>query len=290
MENQELITKRLALIKYLFNQGVEQSKQTEPLSAFSILSFHDSIEMFLKLLSEVKNINSDKLNFIEYWGKIPTLTLKESMRNLNVRRVNFKHKGILPSKSDIEICRINTTDFFEQNTLPFFNLHFNDVSIYSLISYESVRKYVETAKECLDKNDSANCIGQIALAFDELLTIYEENKSSYLKDSPFYFGKDISSAFSMGLRDSSDKNIQKIGEFVDKIKDSLTNIQSAVKIMSYGIDYKKYFKFKTLTPIVTRITGGNKRVMEIYGQRKWTKENCLYCIDFVVETALKLIS
>lgn len=32
--------------------------------------------------------------FMDYWNKIPELTLKESMRILKERRVNIKHKGL----------------------------------------------------------------------------------------------------------------------------------------------------------------------------------------------------
>jgi hypothetical protein len=57
--------------------------------------------------------------------------------------------------------------------------------------------------------------------------------------------------------------------------------------MSFGIDFKKFVKFKLLTPIVTRTMGG-KLVTEIWGNKKWTKGNCQYCIDFVLESSLKL--
>ena len=31
-----------------------------------------------------------------------------------------------------------------------------------------------------------------------------------------------------------------------------------------------------------------KHVAELWGQKKWTKENCQYCIDFVLDSSLKL--
>ena len=54
MLNREIIIKRLALIKHLYRIGAEQSRQLETIASFSILSLHDSIEMFLKLLAEHK--------------------------------------------------------------------------------------------------------------------------------------------------------------------------------------------------------------------------------------------
>lgn len=43
---------RLSFIKYLFSIGITQSYQPEPLCGVAILSFHDSIELFLCLASE----------------------------------------------------------------------------------------------------------------------------------------------------------------------------------------------------------------------------------------------
>lgn len=70
----ELTTKRLAIIKQLYLQGINQSYDSEPMNGFCLLSFHDSVEMFMKLCAEQKNIkiNSD-VNFGDYFLKIPDL-------------------------------------------------------------------------------------------------------------------------------------------------------------------------------------------------------------------------
>ena len=85
----------------------------------------------------------------------------------------------------------------------------------------------------------------------------------------------------------SDDQERKLGRFIDKVKDSIEGIQKAIKIISFGIDYKRYVKFKILTPIVTRTMGG-RQVAETWEEKKWTKDNCQYCIDFVLDSSLKL--
>ena len=147
----ELIIRRLAIIKYLFNLGVQQSMQAETVAGFSILTFHDCAEMFLLLVAENKGDNSANVNFIGFWDKYPELTLKESMRNLKDRRVNIKHKGLFPSKTDIEICRITMTEFLEQNTKIQFGLNFGLISISDLISYDNVRDYIKKAETYLNE-------------------------------------------------------------------------------------------------------------------------------------------
>ena len=290
MLNKEILIKRLALIKYLFNLGVEQSKQQEPLSSFSILHLHDSIEMFLKLLAEHQNIKSDNFSFLDFWTKIPSLTLKESMRNLNSRRVNIKHKGLLPSKSDIEISRVNSTDFFYQNTETHFNIKFDEISLLSLLNNEEVKLNLEKSILELNNSNFKESIKYVAIAFDILIHSYESSKKSWYGSSPFFFGKDLTflSSFHIGFGKEIGGNVgRKLDDFIDKVKDSLDGIQKAVKIMSFGFDYKKYSKFKLLTPTITR-RFDETYVAEILGDKKWNKENCQFCIDFVIDSSLKL--
>lgn len=287
MINSQLLYKRLSLIKQLINIGVEQSHQSESIAVFSLLAFHDSIEMFLKLLCEHKNLKSEKIDFMNYWELIPDLTLKESMRNLNARRVNLKHKGLLPAKSEIEISRVNTIDFFEQNTLLQFGVDYKDISLIGLVDYSSVKNYLEISQNSLNSGDIEKCIENAAFAFDELLYLYEGNKGHW--KSPFHFGKDMrfQTSFFMGLSRSEFSEFEKLGKFVDVVTDSLTVIQKAIKINCLGIDYKEFIKFDFLTPNVIR---WEKRELqaEMIGKKKWTIENCQYCIDFVIKAALKL--
>ncbi|WP_299291501.1 hypothetical protein [uncultured Mucilaginibacter sp.] len=288
MLNNEIIVKRLSLIKYLYKIGLDQSKQSETVAWLSILSLHDSIEMFLKLVAENQNIKSDSFNFLDYWTSVPTLTLKESMRNLNARRVNIKHKGLLPSKSDIEITRVNAKDFFEQNTLPLFNIDFDSISLFSLIIYEPVKKLLESAQIALDENRIEDCIESAAFAFDELLFSYEGSKTSYHGHSPFYFGKSLRFSSSFSMRNNGKDLVgPEMSKFVDSVKESIGEIQKVLKIISFGIDYKKYTKFQLLSPTVRRTMDG-KQIARLSGERKWHKENCQYCIDFVLDSTLNL--
>ena len=289
MLNQELILKRLSLIKYLYRVGVQQSEQHEPVCSFSILSFHDSIEMFVKLLAEQLNLKSDKFTFIEYWNNIPSLTLKESMRTLNERRVNIKRKGLLTSKSDIEISRVNTLDFFTQNTFKHFQVEFNDISLFNLVKYEIVRLELEEAQKSLENNQPEISIEKVAISFYELLNVFEKTKSKY-SSSPFDFGKKIShiSNYDFGSNGVKDEILgKKVYDFAKEVSNTLEDIQSAIKIISFGLDYKKYIKFKTLTPTIMK-TGGGKYHSHIKPNKKWTRENCQFCINFVLESALSM--
>jgi len=141
---------RLAMIKYLTLNAAKQTNLAEPLSGFSILSFHDAIELFLNLVCVDKDITIPK-NFMEYWTEIDKhispdkLSHKTTMQKLNRARVSFKHHGIVPSKTDIESFKVMTLSFLNENYAKFFNIEFNDVSLIELIQNDKSRKHLKDA-------------------------------------------------------------------------------------------------------------------------------------------------
>ncbi len=202
MLSSEIIIRRLALIKYLYKIGEQQSKQAETIAGFSILAFHDCIEMFLLLVAEHNDVKSDNISFMGFWDKFPNLTLKESMRAVKDRRVSAKHKGQFPSKSDIDISRISVTDFLEQNSKIQFGIEFKDVSLLDLIKNEQVKDYLKKAQEYIQTNKFNESIIYSGIAFDELIHFYESNKRLMNYSEIFDLGEKV------GHKTSSQKCIR----------------------------------------------------------------------------------
>ena len=247
--------------------------------------------MFMKLCAEVKDVKIDRnVNFGDYFSKLPDLQCNATMANLNSKRVNLKHYGSLPSKLDIEISRANVADFFEQNTPLFFNVNFNDISLISLISYKEVRDYLVEAQDALSKNDFEISIQNSQIAFKELLVIHKEENSIRFNSSPFRMTQDFSflNSFFMGIR----KDNKKMGEFVDRVGKSFEEMENTVSIIGFGIDYKKYCKFRLLEPIMNVFRDEEKRNYEVFNglldNRICDKKNAQFCFNFVIDSALKL--
>lgn len=287
----ELTTKRLAVIKQLYLHGVEQSYEVEPMNGFSILSFHDSVEMFMKLCAEVKGVKIDRsVNFGDYFPKLPDLQCNATMAILNNKRVNLKHYGELPSKLDIEISRANVTDFFERNTPIFFDTQFDNISLISLVKYESVREYLEKSLSDIALNNYKDSITNSQIAFKELLTKHKDENSIRFNSSPFRMTQDFSflNSFFMGIR----KDNRKMSEFVDNVGKSFEEIENTVSIIGFGIDYKKYCKFKLLEPFMHLSINDGKRDYVTYDglpdNRICDKKNASFCFNFVIDSALKL--
>jgi len=286
----ESTMQRLAFIRYLYGIAVEQSQQPEPLGAASILTFHDSIELFLRLASEHLNVGTKRPGFMDYWDllepKLPTggLAQRESMRRLNKSRVALKHHGTFPSKLDIEAFRASATNFFEENTPLVFGIEFSSISMVNLVKCAEARSSLEEASKLIKEGRAEDALDKIAIAFAQLVDDYENRKRTRFGRSPFFFGESLTfeSSFFMGIRD------RKFAKFVDKVRDSIEAMQSAMKILSLGLDYRRYAKFRLLAPHVTKVLNGDYDISRGRQDEPRSIEECHFCYDFVVESAIHL--
>lgn len=282
-----VVMKRLAFIKYLYNNGVHQSKQPPPLSSASILSFHDAAELFLHLALQHLDASKNVKDFMSYWEPInnklspKTITQKEPMRRLNNARIQLKHYGTDPSALDIEDFKTRVMQFFNENTLTVFDITFDSISLIDLVQDQDVKDMLHNAQKLMGKNDFPECLKEIGRGFGMLVNNYERQKVDKFGLSPFFFGQDLTfeSSFIMDIQG-------KMGDFVDKVSESITSIQDAIKVLSLGFDYRKYSQFKRIIPIIQIINGTVHVVLS--SDYAFTKEDCMFCFEFVIECALKL--
>lgn len=294
--DKSIIVKRLALIKYLYRIGIEQSRQAGMFAGFSILTFHDSAEMFLLLVLEDRgdprpeNEKKKKkdISFMGYWDYFTDLTLKESMNLLKERRRNIKHKGIFPSMSDIEESRVTITRFFKENTPKLFNEEFDTISVSDLIVYPNIREYVNLAKSFLTQNNYYDCLVNAKIGFEELLSTYESDKRQW-RDSILSVGEKVGKDY-RNLVASNKEGLR----WFEQVTHTTNDVRNILKVSALGIDYKKYALFDFITPKVIETCGTGKDKY-VYGSkdnyektRTITNQDCQFCIDFVIDSALKL--
>ena len=294
------VTKRLVFIKYLYNIAVEQSKRPEILCSVSILTFHDAIELFLRLASEFLDVGKAQPSFIEYWDLLSKklsergLTQRESIRRLNKARVGLKHHGILPSKLDIEAFRASATNFFEENTPTVFKIEFSDISLIDLVQCEDVKNKLKEAETMIGESKVADAIENVAFAFAQLIDDYESRKSeqygcSALFSDGSYMPTLISTECDFG---------SEVDSFADDVINGLEDIHKDINILSLNLDSQKYVKFRLLTPKVrilpkvSVLCGDPRRYCIHKVQRRSKKvptvEDAQFCIDFVIESAVTL--
>lgn len=89
--------------------------------------------------------------------------------------------------------------------------------------------------------------------------------------------------------DISENANSKGRDFIKKININFKKLEKALEISLLGIDYRKFAKFKILTPEVVD-THNDKYYTKVTGNKNHNDNNCQYCIDFVIESALTLQS
>jgi len=288
--------RRLAFIKYLLNVAIGQSRQPEPLAAASILTFHDSIELLLQLACEHLDADTKQYTrFMQYWEILKPkisgsgLTQKESMKRLNNSRVALKHHGTLPTKQDIEAFRASAINFFEDNTPLVFGIELDSISMVNLIKYEAVKTRLKQAEVFKEESDLEKAMVEIVIAFEQLLDSYEASKRSQFGRSPFFFGPDLThlGSIHMGLPDQDDYiSFSPFSEFVDNVKNSIEAMQKAIKILSFGLDYRKYTRFQLLVPYVFKAMDGKYHSRNVRGNETPSTEEYDFCYNFIIESAL----
>lgn len=255
----EATIKRLALIKYLFGVGSEQANKPEPVCWVAVLTFHDAVELFLQLVAEHFDIKKrlGEVNFMEYWSLInpclkklgkDELTQIISMERLNKARRDFKHYGHPPSKKVIvDDFRANTANFFVENTALVFDVRFEDISLTNLVECQEAKVKLIEAESLLKQKKLEEALDNIALSFAILIDDYGDRKRDKWGRNPFYFGKNMTfhSSFLMKISD-------RLGDFIDDTKESIEALQRAVKLLSLGLDYRRYARFWYITPNIIR--------------------------------------
>jgi hypothetical protein len=290
------VLRRLTFAKYLYSLGVQQSRAAEPLAAVAILMFHDAAELFLQLASEYLDADTGKgrsPTFMEYWKTLETklpqgkqVSQLESMKRLNNARVAFKHHGTLPSKLDIEAFRATTTAFFEDNTPLIFGESFSIISLCDVVRPDAARNRLKIAETALEKKNLNEALSNAAIAFREMLEDYENRKRDRFGNSQFFFGQDL------GYRVRSDGDDEGMRRFAEAARQSIEEMQEAIKLLAIGIDYRQYSRFCLHIPQVNRTAAGDYKVGQRHSAHnsiRTTEEDARFCIDFVIYSALRLL-
>jgi len=286
----ENLTKRLVLIKYLFFIGEEQSHQLGAAASFSILAFHDCVEMLLVLIAHHEKKRTQKF-FLEYWNEIPDLPYRGEMDNLNNVRVSLKHNATFPSRDEISRCHDDVRLFLSDSIYKYFETDFDDISISNLIMFDEVKKYIREAEMLMKEDSIYEILLKCKMAFIRLLSLYESDKQQWY-NSIFNIGKEISTEY-MSLVPRMDAHKSR---WFEQVTQTLNATRDVLKISAIGIDYKKYVLFNLITPFVIKVCAPtdteykyqNETKEHFESTKKTTKQDCQFCIDFVIDSALKL--
>lgn len=285
------VVRRLAFIRFLYMQGLEQAQRPQPLAATALLCFHNAVEMFLLLTAEHLDVSlARNTSFEGYWDQIAQsrqLPGRVAMRRMNRDRVSFKHYGSIPSTESLERSRSDVTAFLTEATRLVFAADFSSLDMLDLVTQPKTLSLLRRAEERAMRGDYGRAIIDLADAFDELLTDYAERKRISDGDTAYSFGADHLIDV---LKRERDTHPGKLPRVVFNIVSAVKEMQRAIQVLAVGLDYRRYARFAMLAwspmPEAFKLHDYGTKV---YGQRPWlTDEDYQFCKQFVVEAALKL--
>jgi hypothetical protein len=277
----EATMRRLAFVRYMYDLGMEQSRQPEPMYAASLLTLHDCSEFFLQLAAEHVGVGgSQSVTLMAYWQRInDKLTTGQiahdaGMRRLNDARAAFKHHGMYPSRLTIETARATVTSFLSDSTPLVFGIEFDSVSMLHLVTCEATRLSLEQAAHQMQNGESLEAVIKCGLAFVHLMDDYGERiREKYGYNARFFSG------FQKARGSKLDA--------LDKLVDRVSALEEDLRIMSSHLDYRRYRKFRFLVPPIVMTHGGDYQVFKAR-MRTPTMEECRFCFDFVIDSAIRL--
>ncbi|WP_406215552.1 hypothetical protein [Streptomyces decoyicus] len=279
-----LTVQRLAYVRYLYREGVEQSRQPAPLRSRAITSFHDAVENFIGLAAQHLGVDLKKnAEFLSYWEAIkPVFELpkKDQMKRLNDARVALKHNGTFPSEHQIEQARETVVDFFTMVTPKIFGIELDTIDMVDLLTQHEVKQLLRDAQTHADIGDYVQAMAGLSLAFQALLTIYQRGNGS-TRGSAFNFGERLSALDEPCVGGTSGlKRLEKLGSFMEITQNTLMTI-------SLGIDYPSMARFHILTPEVHTYGNGDKRYIVGKTLEEVTSDDYDWARHFVIESGLR---
>jgi hypothetical protein len=270
------VIERIVFAKSLFYAGKAACEVDGDRFSFArgILMLHDATECLLVAVANQlgADLPQKSERFTDYFDRIhdkkPTtkiLEFKRSMTLFNDLRVSIKHKGNIPTSQERGHHVGEVKELLSLLCADCLGLDFEAISLKSLILNENVRNRVAEAEDLIGKGEFKRSLEALAYAMFYLVDIKIQIDTGFLS-----------------------------GAYSDDWKRSIEHhLHHAVYLLQNGIDPYLYFqRFRYLTPrVIPNADWTNYELLweTYYGHEgNWTKANAQFCLNFCVESALKM--
>jgi hypothetical protein len=203
------------------------------------------------------------------------------MAQLNNARVGLKHYGNPPHADQMNHFIVYTQDFLDQATPIVFGVPLDSVSMLSMIQYELARCELTRAEEEAAAGKIEDGMRSCALAFDSLLNEYESGGLTRDRGGSAFRLPHIES--SLSRIDPLDPHLRSC---ISDLSWSVNRIRNELRLLCFGVDYRRYAIFRQLAPGIVRLANG--KVQSFANVPAPTANDLRFCIDFVIDTALHL--
>lgn len=246
---------RILLARRLYELACDHLKSEIDLSlSIGVNLLQDSVEAFLiAIAAHVQADIGDRTNFDQYFDAInkktgKVLPLRTRLNDLNKLRVNSKHRGLAPAKSEVAELPIIVKAFFEEVSSSLLGCPFASISLIDLMNDGEAKDLLKQATINFENGAYEECLVACRKA------IYVRIESSY-DILPWINGK---SAIGLMLMANKAPYLARRPEYVkEKVKDPIDYIvvdrdKIEIEFIKMGIDSQSFWNIWRLTPEVYR--------------------------------------
>ena len=236
-----------------------------------------------------------------------TLPLKDQMFNIHETRNLAQHQGDSPSFETVVKYKGYLKDFFVKCFSDIFFIEFDKVYESILILDKEIRNALIEAEENLQKDKFKESMKSSTKSFAFLKLKERDLLSEKLRSFTQFgvFGNRRKITFSnigFGLIENNYADINRsLKDFTNelninleegdrKITDFAKAFEEELAILKLGVDYKSYIHFNKISPHAFFVVGSSEPHISETKEENYSKENALFCYEFVLEIALKLQS
>lgn len=276
---------QLLLTKRLFEEGKKYSLQNDPVSAgLAISLFQDSVESVIWLVTKELGLNvKEKESFTVLLDKVHQelddnqsikIPHKAKIQELNKARVNFKHYGILPDKSEANKFHGYTEAYLRAIFELYFKKDFDDISMSDLIASNEIRLLIKQAEKNLSIKDYKSCVNEIAKAKTKIfykIKLFVPEVDINLVNIASLFDRQISS---------------QVRDVFKYMYDYMKVLREISIINIFGISIKEYNHVLQILPHANIFGNGNFQVIRKLND--YTEEEAKFLLKFIIDLALKV--
>lgn len=163
---QQSTINKILLARRLHQLASENLLSSNDLSlAIGVNLLQDSVEAFLLAASEYLNAGiRDKTTFPEYFDLINNkiapkeLPFRPRLNALNKLRINSKHYGLVPAKSETDGLSLIVSEFFQEVCKEVFKKDFSSITLIDLINDGEAKDFLKEAEEAFNNNGFEKCL------------------------------------------------------------------------------------------------------------------------------------
>ncbi|WP_427311032.1 hypothetical protein [Cupriavidus sp. H39] len=277
--------RQVVLAKQLFTEATNfQRRQSALHSGLAVSLAQDAVEMFLRAVykqrcgtgQEPKDFTGviDRIDQAAGAQEELRVPFRARLTDLNKARVNFKHYGLYPDRTDARQLLEYASDFFGAATQRFFGQDFEGISLGDLVQASDIRERLHAATEAARRGESDEALGLAAEAVDlSVLALLD-----VLPNSARY-------SFLPDIVQHDRKTEQAWRDLPKHIDRNITALRRMAVTVSLPIDLAALQRFNEFVPGLQRVLSGtyyrSKRNSEAP-----SPDDVDFCIRFATDFAL----